>query len=156
LRTVASEAENDVVTAVVAAAVLVLAAGAAAPLPGLPQYTQGYTKWTKLNRAPIPKRANDAHFSIKNVYASRLPRAGSARYPLGTVIVKEGRVQPGAPVTLIAIMRKTAVRANNGWVMIEWTRPNGRARFTELARGQVCYSCHVGARRTDYVFTKRR
>jgi hypothetical protein len=40
--------------------------------------------------------------------------------------------------------------------MIEWTRSSGRARFSELARGQVCTSCHVQARKTDYVFTKRR
>ena len=136
---------------------LALAVVGAAPLPGLPRYTQGYTEWTKLNRSPIPKRRNDAHFSVKNVYASKLPRAGSTRYPIGTVIVKEGRARANAPVTLIAVMRKlTADGPNNGWQMIEWTRRSARGRFTELARGQVCYSCHVGARRTDYVFTKRR
>lgn len=138
------------------ALVLVLAAGAAAALPGIPRYAQGYTSWTKLNRAPIPKRANDPHFSIKNVYASKLPRAGATRYPVGTVIVKEGRARKGAPVTLIAVMRKTsATGANNGWVMIEWSRRSGGSRFAEVARGQVCYSCHVGAKKTDYVFTKR-
>jgi hypothetical protein len=57
---------------------------------------------------------------------------------------------------LIAIMRKTKARAHNGWVMIEWTRPTATSRFTELARGSVCTSCHMQARRTDYVFTKRR
>jgi hypothetical protein len=54
-------------------------------------------------------------------------------------------------------MRKVkATGPNNGWVMVEWTRAAANARFAELARGQVCYSCHVGARKTDYVFTKRR
>ena len=134
---------------------LVVAVGGATPLPGLPSYTAGYAGWTKLNAKPIPRRSVDAHSSIKNVYASKLPRAG--RYPVGTVIVKEGRQRAGAPVTLIAVMRKLrATGRHNGWQMIEWTRSSGRTRFGELARGQVCTSCHFRARATDYVFTKRR
>jgi hypothetical protein len=134
---------------------LVVVVSGVSPLPGLPSYTAGYTSWTKLNTKPIPRRAVDAHSSIKNVFASKLPRAG--RYPVGTVIVKEGRQRAGAPVTLIAVMRKLrATGPHNGWQMIEWTRSSGRARFSELARGQVCTSCHFQARKTDYVFTKRR
>jgi hypothetical protein len=38
--------------------------------------------------------------------------------------------------------------------MVEYTRPGPRGRFSELARGQVCYGCHVGARANDYVFTR--
>ena len=75
---------------------LVVAVGGAAPLPGLPSYTAGYASWTKLNAKPLPRRAVDAHSSIKNVYVSKLPRAG--RYPVGTVVVKEGRQRAGAPV----------------------------------------------------------
>ena len=56
-----------------------LPSAGASPLPGLPGYTAGYTSWTKLNSKPIPRRAVDAHSSIKNVYVSKLPRAG--RYP---------------------------------------------------------------------------
>ena len=82
---------------------------------------------------PIPPRAVDPHRSTKNVYVSRL-----------------------GFVSLIAIMRKTRARAHNGWQRIEWTRSSGSARFSELARGQVCTSCHFQARKTDYVFTKRR
>ena len=51
---------------------IVVAVGGAAPLPGLPSYTTGYTSWTKLNSKPIPRRAVDAHSSIKNVYVSKL------------------------------------------------------------------------------------
>lgn len=135
---------------------LVLALGAAAPLPGIPGYAQQYKRWTKLNAKPIPRRAADPHDGTKNVYASRLPPRGSPRYPVGTVIVKEG-FRPGKRfVGLIAVMRKVkASGPNNGWVMIEWARSSPTARFTELARGRVCYACHAGARRTDYVFTKR-
>jgi Cytochrome P460 len=128
---------------------------AAKPLPGLPQYTAGYKSWTKINRRPIPPRRNDPHDSTKNIYASKAKRG--ARYPYGTVIVKEGS-EPGTRfVKLMAVMRKVrgASPRNNDWIMIEWTRSSARARFSELARGQVCYSCHVGAKRNDYVFTRR-
>ena len=138
--------------------VLVLAIVLAAPLPGIPQYAQGYRTWTKLNSKPIPRRAGgDAHAGTKNVYASKLPRAGATRYPVGTVIVKEA-YRPGKRfIGLIAVMRKMkATGPNNGWLMIEWVRDTPTARFKEVARGQICYSCHVGAKRTDYVFTKRR
>ncbi|MBA2476836.1 MAG: cytochrome P460 family protein [Actinobacteria bacterium] len=128
---------------------------AARALPGLPSYTAGYASWRRINRAPIPpRRAGDAHLSTKNVYASRRPVGG--RYPYGTVIVKEG-VRPGSRfVGLIAVMRKVrgASPRNNNWVMIEWVRETRGARFGEIARGQVCYACHVGARANDYVFTR--
>ena len=134
---------------------LAAAVAGTAPVPGIPGYAQGYTRWTKLNAKPIPPRANDPHRSTKNVYASKLPRRGATRYPVGTVIVKAGRNR--GFVSLIAVMRKVrATGQNNGWVMVEWSRASAGEPFTELARGQVCYSCHVGAKRTDYVFTKRR
>lgn len=136
----------------------VLTLAGAKPLPGLPSYTAGYTQWTKLNAKPIPpRRSGDAHLGTKNVYASKLPPRGSTRYPVGTVIVKEIR-RPGARfVGVLAAMRKLAgVKANNGWRMIEWSRPSGRSRFTVLAQGQLCFSCHVQVRSRDYVFTRRR
>jgi hypothetical protein len=134
-----------------------LALAGAKPLPGLPSYTAGYTSWTKLNSKPIPPRSADAHLGTKNVYASRLPPRSSRRYPAGTVIVKE-IVRSGAKfIGVLAAMRKRAdVKANNGWEMTEWSRPSTRARFTVLARGALCFSCHVQVKKTDYVFTQRR
>ena len=136
----------------------VLTLAGAKPLPGLPAYTAGYTQWTKLNAKPIPpRRSGDAHLGTKNVYASKLPRAGSSTYPVGTVIVKDIR-RPGARfVGVVAAMRKVAgVRANNGWQMIEWSRPAASSRFSVLAQGQLCFSCHVQVKSRDYVFTRRR
>ncbi len=130
----------------------------ATPLPGLPSYTGGYTQWTKLNARPIPPRTGgDAHLGTKNVYASKLPPSGSTRYPVGTVIVKDIR-RPGARfIGVVAVMRKQAgVRANNGWQMIEYSRPSASSRFTVLAQGQLCFSCHVQVKARDYVFTRRR
>ena len=142
-----------------AALALTLAAGAAAatPAPGLPTWTAGYRTWTKLNSRPIPPRPADAHRGTKNVYASKLPPRGSRTYPVGTVIVKE-IVRPGTRfVGVLAAMRKVrGVRANNGWQMIEWDRPSAGTRYGVLAQGATCTSCHVRARRTDYVFTQRR
>lgn len=143
-----------VAVAVVAATLAQAESTAAArPLPGLPQWTAGYTGWTKVNRAPIPSRASDAHRGTKNVYASK--RARNGRYPVGTVIVKEVRRPGTRHVGVIAAMRKLPNRrANNGWEMIEWERSSARGRFGVLASGAICYGCHVGAK-PDYVFTKR-
>jgi hypothetical protein len=136
----------------------VLTLSGAKPLPGLPTYTTGYTRWTKLNATPIPpRRSGDAHLGTKNVYASKLPPRGSTRYPVGTVIVKDIR-RPGAKfVGVVAAMRKLAgVKTNHGWQMIEWSRPSARSRFTVLAQGQLCFSCHMQVKSRDYVFTRRR
>jgi Cytochrome P460 len=125
----------------------------AEPLPGLPRWTAGYRRWTKVNAKPLPPRDSDPHLGTKDVYASRPPRAGV--YPVGTVIVKEA-MRPGKDfVGLVAAMRKVA-GANpdhNDWVFVEWTRDAEAETFTELARGGVCTSCHVGAADRDYVFT---
>lgn len=128
----------------------------AEPLAGLPRYTAGYRAWNRINRASIPpRRTGDAHLSTKNVYASKRVRRG--RYPYGTVVVKEGVRQGTRYVGLIAVMRKVrgASPRNNDWVMIEWVRDGASKRFDEIARGQVCYSCHVGAKSNDFVFTRR-
>jgi hypothetical protein len=126
----------------------------ARPLPGLPAYTAGYRGWVKINKKPLPRRRADPHDGIKNVYTSKRKRG--ARYPYGTVIVKEAH-SPGAPfVKLIAVMRKLrgVSPRNNDWQMIEWARSSASERFSEVARGSVCYSCHVGAKKNDYVFTR--
>ena len=150
-----------VLAAAVAAAALVVGATVAQgrstkarALPGLPAYTAGYTGWFKVNRRAIPPRATgDAHFGTKNVFASK--RIRGRRYPVGTVIVKE--VRRGGVVTLVAVMRKVRGFSprNNDWQMIEYVRSSARARFGVLARGQICYSCHSGARANDFVFTRR-
>lgn len=123
------------------------------PLPGLPAWTAGYTGWSRINRAPIPPRASDAHRGTKQVYASR--RARNGRYPVGTVIVKDVRRPGTRSVGVVAAMRKLPNRrAHNGWEMVEWERRSARGRFGILAQGGVCFGCHVAAK-PDYVFTKR-
>jgi hypothetical protein len=124
------------------------------PLPGLPAYTAGYKSWFKINRAPIPPRpSGDAHSGTKDVYASKRKRG--ARYPFGTVIVKE--VKRGGVVTVVAVMRKLRGFSprNNDWQMIEYSRASSRGRFSILAQGRICYACHSGARANDFVFTRR-
>ena len=126
---------------------------AAAPLPGLPPWTAGYRSWTKLNAKPLPERDPDPHRGTKNVFASKPAENGV--YPAGTVIVKEA-FRPGADfVGLVAAMRKQPGRnpEHADWVFVEWTRESRGAPFAELARDDVCTSCHVGARERDYVFT---
>jgi hypothetical protein len=115
---------------------------------GLPGYTAGYPQWKKLNRTPITG-GSAAHAGVKNVYASR-PRAASGRFPNGAVVVKTIS-QPGAkgPPGQVAVMRKVAGR----WRWVEYVLTG--SRYGVIAQGQLCVSCHMQARKTDWVFTKR-
>jgi hypothetical protein len=127
----------------VAGAVVALAA-AQSQANGLPAYTEGYLKWHKLNRKPIT--APGAHNGLKHVYASR--RKVGGRYPNGTVVVKT--IRNGGFVNQFAAMRKLRGR----WQFVEWQRSSPTARFTILAQGQLCQSCHMRARANDFVFTR--
>jgi hypothetical protein len=123
--------------------------------PGVPGFVAGYRTWVKLNEAPIPPRDSDPHNGTKDVFASR-ERLANGRFPLGTIVVKEA-TRPGAAfIGLIAIMRKQrgADPEHNDWVFVEYTREAADAAFGEQAAGAVCWSCHVGARELDYVFTE--
>lgn len=126
----------------------------AKPLPGLPRFTAGYEDWTRINRKPIPPReSGDAHLGTKQVFASNNPRANGV-FPDGTIIVKAAE-RPGKDfVGLIAIMRKErgSDPAHNDWRFVEYTRDAPRARFTLTASESVCWSCHVGAEETDYLW----
>jgi hypothetical protein len=125
--------------------------------PGVPRFVAGYSGWVKVNDRPIPPRASDPHYGTKNVFISSRPR-GDGLFRNGAIVVKEA-VRPGADfIGLIAIMRKQAGAdpAHNDWFFIEYTRDAPGARFTETASGSVCWSCHVGAEETDYVFTLSR
>jgi hypothetical protein len=118
---------------------------------GLPAYTDGWQKWPKINRKPFTSKGplSGAHTGLKNVYASR--RKVRSKYPNGSVIVKT-IVRPGTRyVGQFAVMRKVGGR----WRFIEFERSSAGARYTVLAQGQLCTSCHVMARANDYVFTKR-
>ena len=81
--------------AVVAAALVVggtlAQARSAKPLPGLPKYTDGYRGWIKINRGRFRRRP-----AMRTRLEERLREQAKrgARYPYGTVIVKEGS-RPG-------------------------------------------------------------
>lgn len=136
------------VVGMAATAVTVAVATAQSRADGLPAYTSGYAKWPRLNAKPI-RGGSPAHAGTKNVYASK--RRKGSKFPHGTVVVKT-IVPPGARyVGQVAVMRKTRGR----WQFVEYHRASGSARYTVLARGQLCVSCHVQAKRSDYVFTKR-
>jgi hypothetical protein len=121
------------------------------PLPGLPAFTAGYATWDELAKG-LPPRDGDPHLGTKNVFSTSRPSGGS--FPAGTIIVKEA-VRPGNNfVGLIATMRKVdeADPDHNDWVFVEYTRESGGEPFSEVARDSVCWSCHAGAEKTDYVF----
>jgi hypothetical protein len=134
------------------------------PLPGLPAFTAGFERWDRLNAAPIPpdsaqtRRVGfDAHSSTKNVYVS-VPRARlrpGGDFPVGTVLVKAGRV--GGEITLAAIMRKIqgVDPAHGDWEFVEYKRSGRGAPFATDAglTGATCWGCHGIAEDTDWVFT---
>jgi hypothetical protein len=137
------------VVALLASAAVVAVASTQAN--GLPAYTNGYQKWPKLNRKPTrgTPLGRAAHDGVKNVYASK--RKVGSKYPNGTVIVKS-IARPGdrpARPSQVAVMRKVKGR----WQFVEYQLSG--TRYTVLAKGQLCVSCHVQARANDYVFTKR-
>lgn len=143
---------------------LVAAAGTLPPaaLPGLPEFVAGYRSWLRLNAAPIPPRpGGDAHFGTKDVFVNQtrdmLAPAGTQRfpYPEGTIVVKES-TRPGADiVSLVAIMRKRAGSdpPHGDWTFTEYTRGDASARFTLVARDNVCFGCHTIAAAMDWVYT---
>ena len=141
------------VSAIAFAAVVLVATAATARRDGLPSYVNGYERWPKLNTRPI--RSRGAHSGTKNVYASKRKRG--PRYPYGTVIVKTIAAPGQRWINQFAVMRKVrgANRRANDWVMIEWSRSRRTAKFSLLARGELCTGCHMQARSNDYVFTGR-
>jgi hypothetical protein len=137
-----------VVAVVALAAAIAVVAAAETTANGLPSYTNGYLKWPKLNRKPV-KGGSSAHSGTKNVYASK-KRVGK-KFPNGTVIVKTIARAGDKPALAgqVAVMRKV----NGRWRFVEYELSG--SRYTVLAQGQLCVSCHVQAKASDYVFTKR-
>ena len=139
-----------IVAVVALAAAAVVVATAQTTANGLPSYTNGYQKWPKLNRKPFTKCGPPcAHAGVKNVYASK--RKVGSKYPNGTVIVKSIAQRGDKPAlpSQVAVMRKTSGR----WRFVEYSLSG--SRYSVLAQGQLCVSCHVQAKSNDYVFTKR-
>jgi hypothetical protein len=138
-----------VVAVVATASAVAVVALASSSANGLPSYTNGYAKWPRINKKPFTSTGplSSAHRGVKNVYASK--RKVGPRYPNGTVIVKT--IQPagrtGKP-SQVAVMRKV----NGRWRYVEYQLSG--ARYTVLAQGQLCQSCHMQARANDYVFTR--
>lgn len=136
---------------------LVLAGvAAAATLPGIPKPFQPYKGWHKVNAKPIPDRGGP-HPGVKNVYASK--RKVGAKYPVGTIVVKEGLSTSGDKrfVSLIAVMQKIrgSDPVHGDWKFTEWVRSSPTERFSVIARDATCWSCHGLAKKTDWVYTTR-
>jgi hypothetical protein len=130
------------------------------PFPGLPADIAGYAGWLKLNRDPIPPLPfGDPHEGTKDVFVNQarevIAPGGTQVYPFpeGAIVVKIAR-RDGF-IRLFAIMRKRAGSdpAHGDWEFVEYTRARPQGRFTEAARGEVCWSCHVSTLDRDWVFT---
>ncbi|MDQ3121464.1 MAG: cytochrome P460 family protein [Actinomycetota bacterium] len=140
-----------IVAVVALASAVAVVASAKTTANGLPSYTDGWQKWPRVNKNPFTSTGplSSAHTGVKNVYASK--RKIGSRYPNGTVIVKT-IVKPGTKyVGQFATMRKLDGR----WRYIEYERSSASARYSFLAQGSLCQSCHVLAKSNDFVFTKK-
>ena len=140
-----------IVVVMALASAIVVVAAAETTANGLPAYTNGWQKWPRINKKPFTSTGplSSAHTGVKNVYASK--RKVGSKYPNGTVIVKT-IVKPATKyVGQFATMRKV----NGRWRFIEYDRSSPTARYSLLAQGQLCTSCHVMVKSSDYVFTKR-
>jgi hypothetical protein len=138
------------VAVVALASAVVVVAAANTTANGLPSYTNGFQKWPKLNRKPFTRCGPPcAHSGVKNVYASK--KKAGAKFPNGTVIVKSIAASGDRPAlpSQVAVMRKL----NGRWRFVEYQLSG--SRYTVLAQGRLCTSCHVRAKANDYVFTKR-
>lgn len=137
------------VASLAVASSVVVVAIASTSASGLPAYANGYQKWPKIIRKPFRTCGPPcAHSGVKNVYASK--RMAGRTYPNGTVIVK-AIAQPGdrpARPNQVAVMRKVAGK----WRYVEYQLSG--SRYSVLAQGPLCQSCHARARSNDYVFTK--
>jgi hypothetical protein len=129
------------------AAAAAVVASAQPSADGLPRYAKGYTKWKKLNAKPITTPG--AHNGVKNVFASK-PRGKRQRFPNGTIVVKS-IAEPGAKgkPKQVAIARKVKGR----WQWVEYERSG--STYGVLAKGALCSSCHMQAKKTDWIFTTR-
>jgi hypothetical protein len=139
------------VVAVALSTAVVVVASARTTANGLPSYTDGWQKWPRINKKPYTRTGplSSAHTGVKNVYASK--RKVGSKYPNGTVIVKT-IVKPGTKyIGQFATMRKV----NGRWRFIEYERSSASARYSLLAQGSLCQSCHVMAKSNDFVFTRR-
>ena len=139
------------VAAVALASGVAIVASAKTTANGLPSYTSGWQKWPRINKQPFTSKGplSTAHTGVKNVYASK--RKVGSRYPNGTVIVKTIVKRGTKYVGQFATMRKV----NGRWQFVEYERSSATARYSLLAQGSLCQSCHVMAKSNDYVFTKR-
>lgn len=140
-----------IVAAVAVGAAFAVVAAASSTADGLPSYTNGYAKWTRINAKPFTSTGplSSAHRGVKNVYASR--KKVGRLYPTGTVIVKT--IQPsgrtGKPYQ-VAVMRKR----NGRWRYDEYQLAGSRYRNLGYEQS-LCQSCHAAARANDYVFTRK-
>ena len=91
------------------------------------------------------------------------PRGGrpppAARFPDGSIILKEVRPRADAPTTLDEVMYKDAgyTLAGDGWLWAEFA-PDGSVAYSISNRGTACTGCHQREQgpQNDFVRTFER
>ena len=109
---------------------------------------------TRINRAPLPRRADDPHEGEKNVYACNVPldalKANERPFPEGAIIIKESIREDSGYPWLVATARKKA----GAWKWDEYSRNFEDEDFVHILPGeQVCIDCHAKVKGGDWIYT---
>lgn len=146
------------------------ACGGPAEFVAAPANFQGYRSWTQttaslMGPGPMASVLGMAHgatdpSSSRSIYinaAGQAARAGTAAFPLGTVLVKEQRAADGT-VQMVLGMAKRGNGFNPGAAGWEWFILDESGAVMTRGGAEVmmgmCNNCHSGAASRDLVFTR--
>jgi hypothetical protein len=114
--------------------------GAYAVFPNTEPFTTGRLNGSEAHRPVIRVLLNAT--AAAALVDGRL--APGARFPDGSIIIKEIRSTATTPPTLYAVMVKDRANdlAGNGWLWAEYS-PSGSVAYSVSSRGGACTSCHL-------------
>ncbi len=108
----------------------------------------------QMNVAPLPKRGDDPHEGVKDVFACNVPlealESNARPFPAGAVIIKESTRSDSDYAWLVATARKS----ESGWTWNEYSRNFEDEEFVHIAASeQVCIDCHQKVEALDWIYT---
>lgn len=111
--------------------------------PNAEEFTMGRLNGSEAHRPIIRVSLNAT--AARTLQNGRLP--ANAKFPDGSIVLKEIRSTATASPTVYAVMLKDSGNplAGNGWLWAEYG-PAGAVTFSVSNRGSACTSCHLRER----------